>query len=107
MRCGAGSARQRCGWPAGSPGRRRCRRGSPATSLLTVAVTSMNRPALSPRQRQVITLIAAGHTNPAIAGQLGITLGTVKKTLKAAMQKLCAQNRAHAVLLAAQAGELR
>lgn len=67
----------------------------------------MRKPALSPRQRQIIALVAAGYTNPGIATQLGIALGTVKKTLKAAMQKLCAQNRAHAVLLAAQAGELQ
>lgn len=65
----------------------------------------MNR--LSPRQRQVLALIAAGYTNPSIARQLGIALGTVKKTLKAAMQKLDAENRSHAVVLALQAGELR
>ena len=107
MRCGAGSGRQRCGWPGGSPARRECRHGSPGMSLLAVAVTGMRKPALSPRQRQVITLIAAGHTNPSIAQLLGITLHTVKSHIDAILYRLGAENRSHAVILAVRAGELQ
>jgi DNA-binding CsgD family transcriptional regulator len=62
---------------------------------------------LSPRQRQILALIAAGYTNPSIAAQLGITLGTVKKHVEAIRYRLDAENRGHAVLLAMQGGELR
>lgn len=62
---------------------------------------------LSPRQRQVVALIAAGYTNPSIAVQLGITLGTVKNHVDAIFQRLGAENRGHAVVLAMQGGELR
>jgi DNA-binding NarL/FixJ family response regulator len=62
---------------------------------------------LSPRQREVLALIAAGYTNPSIAVQLGITLDTVKNHVEAILQRLGAENRGHAVLLAMQGGELR
>lgn len=68
-------------------------------------VTAMRE--LSPRQREVLALIAAGYTNPSIATQLGITLGTVKNHVDAIFQRLGAENRSHAVVLAMQGGELR
>ncbi len=61
---------------------------------------------LSPRQRDVLALIAAGHTNPSIAATLHIELGTVKNHVEAIMQKLCAKNRSHAVFIAEKAGVL-
>ncbi len=61
---------------------------------------------LSPRQREVLALAAAGHTNPEIAALLHITLHTVKTHMELVRGKLGATNRGHAVLLAAQAGEL-
>jgi two-component system NarL family response regulator len=61
---------------------------------------------LSARQRQVVALIAAGHTNRQIAGLLHITLHTVKAHVEAAMEKLDAANRGHAALIALQRGEI-
>ena len=62
--------------------------------------------ALSRRQRQVITLIAAGCTNPQIAAQLGIGLTTVKTYVEQARTALGAPNRWAALRLAREAGEL-
>lgn len=62
--------------------------------------------ALTTRQRQVITLIAAGCTNDQIAGHLGIGLSTVKTHIKLAMRVLGAANRWQALRLAREAGEL-
>jgi DNA-binding NarL/FixJ family response regulator len=39
-------------------------------------------PPLTPRQRELMRLIAAGHTNAKIARQLGITEGTVRSHLQ-------------------------
>jgi DNA-binding NarL/FixJ family response regulator len=64
-------------------------------------------PSLTPREREVLALIAPGYTNPQIAVQLGISVGTVKKHVKAILQRLDASNRSHAVVVALKAGELR
>lgn len=61
---------------------------------------------LSDRQREVLALIAVGHTNAMIAEDLGIALATVKTHAEAIMQRLCAENRSHAVRLAVDVGEL-
>lgn len=59
---------------------------------------------LSPRERQVAELAATGLTNPEIAGELFVSVGTVKKQLAGAMRKLGVRSR---VALAARlAGEL-
>jgi DNA-binding NarL/FixJ family response regulator len=62
---------------------------------------------LTARQCEVLTLLAGGHTNSSIAQTLGITLGTVKNHVEAILQRLCADNRRHAVRLAVEAGVLR
>ena len=62
---------------------------------------------LSTRQREVVALVAAGYTNPAIARLLGVCVGSVKKALEVARRKLGATNRWHAVVLAVETGELR
>ena len=61
---------------------------------------------LSPRQREVLALVARGYTNPQIADQLQVGIGTVKTHLELVRGKLGAENRGHAVVLAMQAGEL-
>ncbi len=61
---------------------------------------------LTRRHRQVIALIAEGCTNDAIAVELGIGRGTVKKYVGQIFERLGANNRWHAVLVAVRAGEL-
>jgi DNA-binding CsgD family transcriptional regulator len=51
---------------------------------------------LSPRERQVLALVADGHPTPAIAQQLGITSGTVKAHLTSVYRKLGVRNRVQA-----------
>jgi len=62
--------------------------------------------ALSRREREVLRLIAAGHSNKQIAQALGITERTVKFHVTSVLNKLGAENRAQAVALAGQRGLL-
>lgn len=55
---------------------------------------------LTLRERQVLSLIAAGHSNAAIGENLGLAEATVKKYVSAVLAKLGAQNRVQAALLA-------
>jgi len=59
---------------------------------------------LSPRQRQVLILLAAGKTNRRIATQLCISERTVKFHVSTILTQLNAQNRIEAVLTAAKSG---
>jgi len=52
---------------------------------------------LTPRQLNIISLVAEGMPNKLIADTLGITEGTVKQHLKAIFKKLNVQNRTQAV----------
>lgn len=52
---------------------------------------------LTPRERQVLHLLATGRTNAQIADRLFITEGTVKSHVKHVMEKLDASNRTDAV----------
>jgi DNA-binding CsgD family transcriptional regulator len=51
---------------------------------------------LTPREREVLALVAAGHSTPAISEQLGITPGTVKAHLTSIYKKVHVQNRVQA-----------
>jgi DNA-binding CsgD family transcriptional regulator len=61
---------------------------------------------LSPREQDVLDLMAEGYQDPAIAAALFIAHGTVKTRKAAIYQKLGAHNGAQAVHLAYQAGLL-
>lgn len=54
-------------------------------------------PALSPRERDVLRLMAAGDTNTRIATRLVLSEGTVKTHVRSILRKLGAANRAEAV----------
>jgi DNA-binding NarL/FixJ family response regulator len=54
---------------------------------------------LSPRQRDVVLLIALGMTNKQIALKLGISLGAFKVHASAAYDRLGAANRTQAALM--------
>jgi DNA-binding CsgD family transcriptional regulator len=59
---------------------------------------------LTPRELEVLELMAGGRTNLAIAQQLFITDGTVKQHVKHILRKLGAANRSEAVMRWFQAG---
>ncbi|MFK4863984.1 response regulator transcription factor [Streptomyces sp. CSMPJR101] len=61
---------------------------------------------LAPREVDVLTCVAAGATNAAAAGRLGLRAETVKGYLRSAMRKLGAHTRGEAVVAARRAGLL-
>jgi DNA-binding NarL/FixJ family response regulator len=61
---------------------------------------SLNRfGGLSDRERQVLHLIAEGHTDAEIARQLCISVNTVQNHVKSILRKLEARNRTHATTI--------
>lgn len=63
-------------------------------------------PDLTPRELEVLNLIASGATNQEIAERLSVSLHTVKSHVRHILNKLHAVNRRHAARLAAQQGLL-
>jgi LuxR family maltose regulon positive regulatory protein len=61
---------------------------------------------LSARELEVLQLVAAGFTNQEIAGQLVVSLNTVKKHTSNLFGKLGAANRTQAIAVARQIGLL-
>lgn len=61
---------------------------------------------LTPRQTEIIGLLALGKRNKEIARDLGLLEGTVKIHVKAILRALSVGNRTEAVLAAARAGYL-
>ena len=59
---------------------------------------------LTSRELEVLTMLAAGKSNQAIAGQLVVTLDTVKKHVSHLLGKLGAANRTEAVTRARELG---
>lgn len=79
----------------------------PEDPTLVFAMPRIERgPHLSPRQQQVIELVADGMTNAQIGEQLGITERTVKAYAQELFDKLGVRNRAGAVAQAWQLGLL-
>jgi DNA-binding NarL/FixJ family response regulator len=66
--------------------------------------TAPSGPALSPREHQVLELVATGATNREIAERLHLSPHTVKEHTSALYRKLEARNRADAVLRAQRLG---
>ena len=58
------------------------------------------------RERQIITGIAKGHSSPVIAGELSLSVQTVKNYVTGILTKTGARNRAHAVAVATDRGWL-
>jgi DNA-binding NarL/FixJ family response regulator len=61
----------------------------------------------SPRELQVLQLVAAGMTNKSIASELGISEHTVKFHVNALLGKLGARSRTEAVTIATRLGLIR
>jgi PAS domain S-box-containing protein len=61
---------------------------------------------LTPREHQILCLVAEGRTNKAIGSALGLSPGTVKNHITRLLPKLGATDRTHAAVRAAEAGLL-
>jgi DNA-binding NarL/FixJ family response regulator len=63
-----------------------------------------DRSGLTPREREVLALVARGRTNRVIAAELAISAGTVRSYLSGVLAKLGAANRTQAVMIGIQRG---
>ena len=59
---------------------------------------------LTPREREVMALVAAGRSSCSIATALGVSSSTVEAHVRAVMVKLGASTRGHAVVLGTSSG---
>jgi len=59
---------------------------------------------LSEREKDILRLVAQGKSNEEIAGELYLSLGTVKKQLGNLMLRLCLENRVQAAVYAVKVG---
>jgi LuxR family maltose regulon positive regulatory protein len=91
------------GAPLGYLARLRSAFGTEPAASRTAAVPGLIDP-LTSRELEVLEMLAAGGSNQAIAGQLVVTLDTVKKHVSHILGKLGAANRTEAV---SRARELR
>ena len=79
-----------------------------ALVLFTVAAASADRDVLlTPRELQVLTLLAEGISNKAIARRLGISVHTAKFHVGALIDKLDAVGRTDTVAHAARRGVIQ
>lgn len=74
-----------------------------ATARLTAA-TATDAVPLSPREREILALLAEGMGNKIVAARLGISEHTVKTHVASIFQKLGADTRAEAVAIGARTG---
>lgn len=61
---------------------------------------------ISPREVEVLDLVAQGHTNRAVASLIGVKQETVKSHMRTIMAKLGVNDRTHAVTVAMRRGIL-
>ena len=59
---------------------------------------------LTPRESEILSLLAEGQSNKAIARNLGISDGTVKLHVKAILRKLGVHSRVEAAVIAVEHG---
>jgi DNA-binding NarL/FixJ family response regulator len=82
---------------------RRMRQTSPVSTVIEYGQLIENAP-LTERELEVLELIVAGCSNAAIAEKLYITVGTVKTHVRNILNKLCADDRTQAAVLALRSG---
>jgi DNA-binding NarL/FixJ family response regulator len=70
-----------------------------AESFIDPAAENGGGSALTRRQRQILQLIADGHSTSVAANRLGLSTETVRTHTKAALARLGARDRAHAVAI--------
>ncbi len=90
------------------PGLRLAAPGEPAdATIVAPRGPQASDVALTPREFDVLALIAEGASNKAIARRLGISVHTVKFHIGSLLDKLDAEGRTEAVALAARIGVIR
>jgi LuxR family maltose regulon positive regulatory protein len=89
--------------PLGYLARLRSAFGAEPATPHAAAVSGLIDP-LTSRELEVLQMLAAGKSNQAIAGQLVVTLDTVKKHVSHLLGKLGAANRTEAVTRARELG---
>lgn len=84
-------------------------RGAPYLCDVAAArvTKSLTRTPLTPRETEILQLLARGMPNKVVAAALSISVGTVKSHTAAILDKLGARNRTEATVVAAQRGLLR
>jgi DNA-binding NarL/FixJ family response regulator len=75
--------------------------------LTEMAAASGKTTRLSPREQQVLQLIADGHENKQIARELGLSEATVKTYLRSVFERLNVSSRAEAVAVGLRLGVIR
>ena len=70
-----------------------------AEAFVDPAADNSHRPALTRRQRQILQMIADGHSTSGAAKRLGLSAETVRTHTKAVLARLGARDRAHAVAI--------
>ena len=73
--------------------------------LLSERATS-RLPNLSPREREIMHLMAEGGTAQDVSDQLGVSVETVRTHVRNVIRKLQARNRVHAIAIALERGEI-
>jgi DNA-binding NarL/FixJ family response regulator len=63
-------------------------------------------PQLSPREREIMHLMAEGLTAERIGDQISVSVETVRTHVRNVIRKLQARNRVHAIALALERGEI-
>lgn len=107
--CGAAGVAYKAGDPAELlAGLERVAAGERWTSPELIVATLENRSSrrLSPREREVLELLAAGLAVEAAATRLELSAATVQTHVRNAIRKLGATNRAHALAVAIASGEI-
>jgi DNA-binding CsgD family transcriptional regulator len=82
--------------------------------LMFPAAGSERRPAneqthaalLTDREREILGMVAMGRGSAWIAAELGVSASTIETHVRNFLQKLGARNRAHAIALGLQTGEI-
>jgi DNA-binding NarL/FixJ family response regulator len=85
-----------------------CAGGTALAPLVASRVAEwMTRPALTPKEADILRQLMLGRSNKHIAIQLGVALGTVKAHVKSVLKKLDATSRTEAVAIARRRGILQ
>jgi DNA-binding NarL/FixJ family response regulator len=64
-------------------------------------------PQLSPREREIMHLMAEGMTDEQIGGKINVSVETVRTHVRNVIRKLQARNRVHAIAVALERGEIQ
>jgi len=73
--------------------------------LLSEGATS-RLPGLTPREREIMHLMAEGGTAQDVGDALGVSVETVRTHVRNVIRKLQARNRVHAIAIALQRGDI-